>query len=149
MYVRPILAALIAAFTLSGCDWVDDNETEHAEAEGYVLSSDGAEIARLADARVTGRIDVKAGAETRPLLLTLTDHDGKSIPESRLGPEFTLRWEIRNPSVAEVRPDAANRWALLVKGLKADSTSVRIFLLHNGHDDLKTPPAGIPIFVTP
>ena len=79
-----LLLAFVVLFAACGADDnpVDDDDQEHADADGFILKVDGNEIYRQFQGTQTGNITLKVGDELDVLTMFL-DHDGDEfLPEA-------------------------------------------------------------------
>lgn len=127
---------------------VSDSHTDHdhAEAVGLLISSGGVEFVRYEKGQVSGELQVKNGDMTPLLTITFIAEDGDLFqPE---GEEYTLKWEVENPDIADIVQHAEDgAWRLHVKGMATGSTSVVFKIFHGDHADFVSLP--IPVRVLP
>ena len=141
-----VFFSLLCSLTLLSCDDnpVEDDDHDHAPAEGLVLEMNGTALVTVHEGQVTGTITVAAGEKTDHITVEFTDHDGQHIHTDELGSEFSLGWTIADEAVAEFEHEG--RWGLHIHGLTAGNTTLEIRLNHGEHADFRTP--AIPIQVT-
>ena len=143
------VALLLTVLTLIltvGCDNPassddHDDHDEHEHAEGAVLKMNGAEIVRIADGIIqSGQIEVSEGEKTPLITIYFLTEDGDEFQPD--DPDYSLRWDQINESIAEVEQHAEDgKWGFHIHGLASDSTTVRFRMWHNGetHADYETP----------
>ena len=173
-----LLIAFVVLFAACGADDnpVDDDDQEHADADGFILKVDGNEIYRQFQGTHEGSITLKVG-EKLDVLTVFLDHDGDEfLPE---GPEedeehgeeevFALAVSEFDSSIIEVHlyegerddheddrtegeehheDELAEKFTFEVEGLKAGETEFKFQLLHGDHPDF-TAALLIPVTVTP
>lgn len=113
----------------------DDHDDVHAEAIGFVIRSNGVEIARYENGEISGEIEVGVDKETALLSVRFIDEDGDLFtPDTRDG--FSLAWEIGDETIAELEQhEEDGAWSFHVSGLIAGSTTMVLKLNHGGHAD--------------
>lgn len=143
---RSIFVALFVfiVLLLTGCadNPVDGTEDDHAEVEGAVLFRDDQEIVRITDAVVSGDpglISVGIG-ESAVITVQWLDEEGDEVHDEDLHEaEYTLIVRDHDVQLLAVELVDGERWSFRVTGLAEGTTSVRIALDHNGHDDFLAP----------
>jgi len=145
-----LIVAVALATLIFGCDKDnpvdDDTHSEHAEAVGLVITQNSSEIVRYESGTVTGKITVKAGAET-PLLFVqfIDEHDGDLFtPDIE---HHSLAFTVSNAAIAEAIQTAKDGLGkFYIQGKTAGNTTVEIKILHEDHADFVSAP--IPVEVT-
>ena len=181
-FFRFTLLLLAFGVLLAACGEDDnpvaDSESEHADADGFVLKVDGNQIYRQFQGTHEGSITLKVGEELDVLTMFL-DHDGDEfLPEGSEeegehdhGEEevFGLALSEFDSSIIEIHlyegegdeheddhaeegehhdDERAEKFTFEVKGLKAGETAAKLQLLHGDHPDF-TGALSIPVTVTP
>jgi len=155
--------ALTCLFSFAGCSNSDDNpagdDGDHAEAFGTALIV-GSDTLVIADGNVvTGSLAVTFPDTLGPIQVWFLDEDGEWFrPEAHdHGPlassedevvELDVR--IENEAMASARLGHEDgeewEWAFYLNSITTGTTTLRIALLHEGHDDYVSPQ--IPVVVT-
>lgn len=141
---RFILFAAILAFT-AGCDNpVEDNHEDHADAHGFILLVDGAEVVRSEDVVVTDTLFLSLG-DTTVVAVEFLDEDGDHIHDEDLEDDFELDVASTDPDVVEIV--SRDDWSFALRGASADTAVVEVGLLHmpQQHHDLT--PREVPVVV--
>lgn len=139
-----VLIAFSASVYLSGCgeDEIITPQVEHFEPEGLLIKPEG-----LPDTLVYYFQGVfMAGKDSLTVAVGDTsahlDIDFLDVNQNQITPpndnEHSLAWIVANTSVVNVFSDEP--WAFHISGLTADTTSLILKVLHNGHSDFTTLP---------
>lgn len=146
-FIRLSTIILFLFILVTGCD---DNPTEneehdHFEAVGLVITDSGNEIVRNENGQVTGKITVKNGEETALLRIKFIDeHDGDLVTPTE--DEYTLGYTIDDETVAEFEQHSEDgKWNFHIHGKKIGSTTIEIKILHEGHSDFVSLPITIEV----
>jgi len=141
-----ILIGFVAGATLVACSSnpVDEDDHDHAEAEGLVLEINGVNVVTVSQGNVSGQITVANGASTGHISVEFLDHSGQHLHMDELGAEFSMSWTIVDISIVDV--EQVSRWVIRIRGKATGSTSIELMLNHGEHADFRTPP--IPVEVT-
>ncbi|MEO1023343.1 MAG: hypothetical protein AAFW89_12440 [Bacteroidota bacterium] len=130
---------LFAALSFTACDnSSDDDDHEHADAEGFVLRMNGQDVVtQLPDADVTGGFTIAAGEETPLITIQFIDHDGDFFqPE---GDEYSLRATFSTPEIAEFEQhEEDGTWSFHIHAEAVGTTNMTLQLYHNDHSDFDT-----------
>lgn len=139
---------VVAAGTISGCDWVDsDGEEEHIRPEGLVLEMNDEEIVTYENGVVTGQITVAVGAETDHIHVHFLDADGEEIEHDHAEDDHDIVFEVGDETIAEVEQheeDGHDEFHVL--GKQVGTTTLRVHIGHGDHFDFSS--KNIPIEVT-
>lgn len=139
--------AFAVMLLLNACNTIDHGDTAHNEPAGLTLALSGREAVRYHALQVTGKLTLQSGQEAGPIIVSFLDDGGDVIPTSEMEEGTSLAWTVADPAVLTARQDSADAWSFYAVGHKADTTSIVIRLLHNGHDDFLSMP--IPVEVLP
>ncbi len=146
------LLVLLVSLLMVSCSDDDnpasDSHSEHMDAVGVALVMDGDTLAMAtsADAAdVSGGVEVAEGATLGPILVHFLDDEGNWFrPETDEDGDHSL--ELRYSTlVADITVDTAN-WSFTVEGVEAESSALRVAILHEDHDDYLSPE--LPLIVT-
>lgn len=143
--IPTVLASLaFALFAIAGCTDNPVTPEEHAEPVGLVVFEGQTEIVRVEESVVTGAFDLLNGAVSPLYTLQFIDEEGDLfVPDD---PDFAPDAIVADATVVEVvRGDPAD-WDFRLRGLKTGTTSIRLVILHGGHEDFTSPE--IPVTVT-
>lgn len=156
----PLFALAVVFALFVGCSEDDDNpagdDSEHAEAYGCVLLF-GLDTLAIADTTaVTGGLTVAVDDTLGPIEVWFLDEHGDPFRPQRddAGPldedEHELDIRIVNGTLATARLgheiSEEFEWAFFLNGLSTGATTLRVAILHEGHDDFTS--ALIPLTVT-
>lgn len=156
------LFALACAFAFFiGCSDDDDNpagdDSDHAEAFGCILIFGTDTLATADTSAVTGSISLSVNDTLGPIEVWFLDENGELFrPEHDVaGPldveEHELDIRVANSTIAVARLgheiSEELEWAFYLDGLSAGATTLRVVILHEGHDDFTS--ALFPLTVTP
>lgn len=144
----PRLLCLALALAFVACDNSDETQDEHhLEAFGVALVSGADTLVRAEGgqaADVSGLLSLQVN-QARTLALHFLDDEGHWFrPEPDPDGEHTCAVD-HNGSV-QVEIDSLN-WMVTLTGLQADSSSLRVRVLHLGHDDFVSP--DLPLVIEP
>jgi len=134
-YLYLMLIVIIPLFLLHCKDDnpVDDDESEHAEAEGLIITSPTDTVFIYKEGTVTGTLQIKTGQTSPMLTVQFYDADGDVFqPDTD---HHQLGYEISNTSFLQLIEQTGTPWQFVLKGLTVGSTNFRIKILHEGHDD--------------
>ena len=156
-YLFTIFMVLTAA-GLAACDSnpVEEDDEEHSEAYGLRLVQNGVEVYQVLDGQVTCPqapcgITVAEGAETG-VTVSFLDVDGDLIHDDDLEEDYSLGFEMADPTIAEAEQRAQDgKWSFHVLGERAGETRMVVKLVHLGdisHADFQTPPLDSPNALT-
>ncbi|NUO18217.1 hypothetical protein HUU59_02040 [bacterium] len=154
-----VFACAIALFI--GCSNDDDNpagdDSDHAEAFGCVLILGTDTLATADTSAVTGSISLSVNDTLGPIEVWFLDENGELFrPEHDVaGPldveEHGLDIRVANTTIADARlgheVSEDIEWAFYLDGLSEGATTLRVVILHEGHDDFTS--ALFPLTVTP
>ena len=158
--LKPYVTLLFTGMLLftTGCEDDDhdhDHDEDHTDADGFVLETEaGVEVYREFEGTQTGGVTLSVG-ETLELMVHFLDHEGNEIEHSDDdhddhgddhdddGDGLVVSENDATIAVVEVEghdeedgddhDDHGN--ALHVEGVSAGSTSFKLQLMHDGHDD--------------
>lgn len=146
-----VLFILSASVYLHGCgeDEIIAPQEEHFEPEGLLIKPEGLPdtlVYYFQGTFMAGKdsLTVAVGDTSAHLDIDFLDANQNQITAPNDN-EHSLAWTIANTSVVNVFSDEP--WAFHITGLTADTTSITLKVLHNGHSDFTTLP--IKIRVTP
>lgn len=144
------ILALTGVLALGACDDDPvDNDDEHQEPVGLVISNGGTDLVTVNGTTVTGSLTVDAATETAHLDVEFLDDNG-----NRFTPDESDEWlrvSIADPSVAEWEQDEPGEFGGHLHGEAAGTTSAIFDLMHgavnssSAHADYTSPT--IPIVV--
>ncbi|MBK6767001.1 MAG: hypothetical protein IPG71_12080 [bacterium] len=152
------LAFLILAV---GCSDEEDNpagnDTDHAEAYGCALVV-GTDTLAIADSSaVTGGLEVTAGDTLGPVAVWFLDEHGDwfrpehdhVVPLDDETHELDVRLTDTNLASVRLGHEISEEleWAFFLDGSQSGATTLRIAILHEGHDDFTS--ALIPVAINP
>ena len=143
--VAALLAIGALAMSVSGCGENPVTPNEHFEARGLVLSIDGTEIVRVDSGRVTGRLDLRVGDTTQRFVPRFIDADGdlvvpNSTPDQNGRYEYEVVLTMGDSTIASVvRNGSLPIRGFRLRGAARGSTTLELRLLHEGHDDFRSP----------
>lgn len=162
---RNLICALFAAclFIWSGCSDSEDNpagpDDDHAEAFGTALIVGTDTLVVVNGNFVTGSLAVMLPDTLGPIQVWFLDESGAwfrpeahdHVPLAATEEEVVeLDVRVEHPAVATVRLGHEDgeefEWAFYLNSVAPDTTTLRIALLHEGHDDYVSP--RIPVAVT-
>jgi len=153
-----ISISVLFVFTLiTGCkdnSVDDDHNEEHAEVGGAAFTASGNRVVTYWNAKVKGQFEV-AQSSTSPTIEIkfLSDLDSSKTADTHTE-ELTLKLTVADTSVAVatvaipaglMKTAHEDDYAMIIRGKKAGSTTVKVSLLHGGHPDFETLP--IPVVV--
>ena len=150
--VSPVLFLLLATIFAGACsdNPVPVTNDDHFEAKGLVLVRQGIDSIFVENAQVRGALQVRKNDSTGyfDVFFLREDTGARDLPTSD---EYSLGWTIGDSTVVAVEAPPSDghghaHYEFRLRGLKADTTSISIRLLHNGHPDFASPP--IPVTVT-
>lgn len=144
------LFALACAFAFFiGCSDDNDNpagdDSDHAEAFGCILILGTDTLATADTSAVTGSITLSVNDTLGPVEVWFLNEDGElfrpeheeAVPLDQEGHELDIR--VGNSTIASARlgHDISEEleWAFYLDGLSAGETTLRVVILHEGHDD--------------
>ncbi|MCC6476899.1 hypothetical protein IT157_07555 [bacterium] len=145
----PLFALAFAVAFLNGCSDDEDNpagdDSEHAEAFGCLLIMGGDTLVRVDSSSVSGALSVTTGDTLGYIEVWFLDEDGDVFrPEhDHAGPldedEHELEIRISDQAIAttELGHEISEslEWAFEIAGVSSGSTTLRVVILHEGHDD--------------
>lgn len=157
----PLFALAVVFALFVGCSEDEDNpageDSEHAEAYGCVLIFGSDTLVTADTTAVTGGLTVAVDDTLGPIEVWFLDEDGDLFrPEhDDAGPldheehELDIRIEDGTLATASLGHEISEEfeWAFYLNGLSAGTTTLRVAILHEGHDDFTS--ALIPLTVTP
>ena len=174
-----LLLAFVVLFAACGEDDnpVADGDSEHADADGFVLKVDGNQIYRQFQGEHEGSITLKVEEELEVVAAFLDHDEEKFFPEAPAEDEehdhdghgedevFALAISEFDSSIVEIHlhegeeddhagesegheDELAEKFTFEVSGLKAGETTFKLQLLHSGHADF-TGALLVPVTVTP
>lgn len=143
--------ALTAVLALGACDDdpVGNDDEEHQDPVGMVVSSGGVDLVTVTGNTVTGTLSVAAGEETAHLDVEFLDDEG-----DRFAPEDADEWlrvTIADPAVADWEQDTPGEFGGHLHGEAAGSTTARFEIMHgpvndpSSHADYRSP--DIPVVI--
>lgn len=132
---------LLMISLIAGCNPTGSEEELHDEPFGLVLLTGGVTLAEQRDGVVTyasgSSLSVPAGDETPLITLRFLDEDGDRFTPDE--PEYELDWAIGNSDVLGVHQhEEEGKWNFHLEGEQAGTTSIRFFLMHDGHSDFES-----------
>ena len=144
------IVSIVSILFFAGCK--DDNpvnhdeDSDHAEAAGLIITQDGTEIVRYEEGAVTGNISVHVDESTPVLSVQfISEEDGDLFtPDSD---HHSLVCEVAYESIATYEKQEGSDWSFFIHGVAAGSTTIEIKIFHEGHSDFVSLP--ISIEVTP
>ena len=152
-YMWILLAALLPGLVLLNACSDDDNpassdDGHHMDAVGVAFVMDGDTLVKVTSADVAdvvGELEVHEGETLGPILVHFLDDEGNWFrPEHEEDADHSL--ELRYSSlVASITVDEAE-WSFTVEGVEADSSALRVAIIHGDHDDYLSPE--IPLIVS-
>ncbi|GAB5466484.1 MAG: hypothetical protein Kapaf2KO_19200 [Candidatus Kapaibacteriales bacterium] len=135
-----LLAVSMGAF-LTSCDEDDhdhDHDEEHLEVEGWVIYDGETEILRITD-ESTGTPELMIDQGLKSYELKIIDHDGEEEEIGHDGDdEYTVEVEITDDNIATGSYNDASH-SLEMNGKAEGSTTMIIKILHENHEDARTP----------
>ena len=124
---------------LSACkNSTSSSEEEHADAEGFVLTMNGADIVtQLPGGTLSGEIELEPEEETDLITIYFLDDDGDRFqPEET---EFTLGFEFEDDGIAEFEQhEEDGKWSFHIHAETTGITDMRLKLMHGDHSDFET-----------
>ena len=142
-YGVAVIVFLIMSGLVACSNPAEDDDHEHADAEGLVLVLGGEEVVRVEEAEVTGSLTVGAGETTSDITVEFFDHDGHEVHAEDLDEEFSLGVEVRGSEIVTVA--YTGRWTFTLQGDEAGDTAIRVQLLHDDHPDFTTPDISVTV----
>ncbi|MFA7330554.1 MAG: hypothetical protein WC326_05700 [Candidatus Delongbacteria bacterium] len=142
---------LALALGFTACDDNDDTHEDehHLEAFGVALVLNGDTLVKSMSgeaSEVVGRLELLVSQPTGPILLHFLDEEGAWFrPEADPDGEHSFAL-THDPARLSVVPDNL-AWSFQLTGLAADSTSLIVRVLHEGHDDYVSP--ALPVLIQP
>lgn len=132
--------AVLGTFVFSACSnsTSSNDEEEHADAEGFVLTMNGADIVtQLPDSTISGEIELEPGEETDLISIYFFDDDGDRFQPDE--PEFSLGFEFEKEGIAEFEQhDEDGKWSFHIHAEAVGITDLELKLMHGGHSDFTT-----------
>jgi hypothetical protein len=139
------LLSILALVFFQACkdNPVGDDDHNHKEAVGLVLTSSGVELVRYeAPNTPTGEIIIPAGSETDLITVNFIAEDNDLFQPDE--PEYTLGQTIADETIAEFEQhEEDGKWRFHIKGLQAGTTTITLNILHNDHSDFTSQPITI------
>ncbi len=141
---------LAAGLIWAGCDWVSDEESEHAEAYGLEVTQGAETVARVFEAQAAGSLRVTVGAAPTAFRIVFLDRRGARLAEQDMEPEHRLEWTVTGAAEAvRIASDPQQRFGFTVEGRQAGGAALTIRLMHGEHADFTTPAGAVPITAAP
>lgn len=141
---RFILFAAILSST-AGCDNpVEDNHEDHADAHGFILLVDGAEVVRSEEVEVTDTLFLSL-EETTVVAVEFLDEDGDHIHDEDLEGDFALDVASTDPEIVEIV--SRDDWSFGLRGARADTAVIEVGLLHMAQQHYDLAPREVPVVV--
>lgn len=125
-------------YVFSACKNPTSTEEEHADAEGFVLTMNGADIVtQLPGGTISGEIELKPGDETDLISIYFLDDDGDRFQPDE--PEFSLGFKFKKDGIAEFEQhEEDGTWSFHIHAAAAGITDLNLKLMHGGHSDFTT-----------
>lgn len=143
--------ALAFVFTITSCTNEDPSspQVEHFEPEGWVLiDAAGTRFMTIWQGKFDEGSDtsmtIQAGVTSDHIDVKFLNSDKEEInaPEDE---DHSFGWEIANEAIAKIDQDEPGEYEFHLKGIEAGTTTLELFVLHEGHVDVRT--IKIPIIV--
>jgi len=80
---------------------------------------------------------VPFGEDTDHISIKFFDAEGKEI-EPPTDTQKSLSWEINDTTVVDLERHDGEEWEFHLFGKKKDTTSIQFFVMHNGHNDVRS-----------
>ncbi|MEX0927852.1 MAG: hypothetical protein WD266_08005 [Balneolales bacterium] len=142
---------LASALALACDNPVDNDDHDHAGAEGFVLTSSGEEVVRYENElflfnEESGfavddqlRIFEAASAEFEIVFL---DHDGDHFTPDD---DLMLDWLIGNQDIVDLQHADENKWSFQLNGISEGETTVTFYIVHGEHNDFTSLPLPVQV----
>ena len=132
--------AVLGTFVFSACSnsTSSNDEEEHADAEGFVLTMNGADlVTQLPGGTISGEIELEPGEETDLISIYFFDDDGDRFQPDE--PEFSLGFEFEDEGIAEFEQhEEDGKWSFHIHAEAEGITDLKLKLMHGGHSDFTT-----------
>ena len=136
--------------TLSSCKEEDPIEPahEHFDAVGMVLlNSDSTVFLNIFEGMVQSEnkeINLKINDSTDFYIIKFLDENGNliEVPDEE---HKTFSWDIADHDIFQINFKNENGWFISFKGLNIGTTNVVFKIMHEDHNDFKTP--AVPVIV--
>jgi hypothetical protein len=111
---------------------------DHDEAIGMALFREDVMVASILRGVPGDSLRVAAGVTSEDYDVRFYDED-EDIFEAH-DDDKIFAWEIEDPSIVEVVQDAGKegKFEFRLRGVKAGSTTIEFFIMHEGHADFRT-----------
>jgi hypothetical protein len=145
---KQYIVVLMLFIAISGCDKdnpVDpgDEDDDHAEAEGFIITAADSEIVRYENGAVTGAIEVNSGETIISFAVTFLDENDSLFTPDTV--HHTLKIDVADTAKIAVRLSASDPWKFSITGIMAGETQIVIKIFHNDHEDFVSLP--VPVIV--
>lgn len=131
-----------------------DHNEQHAEVGGAAFNASGNRLVTYWDTKVKGQFEVAAGSISPVMTIKfLSDLDSSKAADTH-SEDLTLKLTVADTSIAVASiaiPSGIQKtaheddYAMILRGKKAGSTTLKVSLLHGDHPDFETLP--IPIII--
>ncbi len=142
---RCILLILLAASTIGLASCGEDNPAQpktecptHVDVDGLTIEQNGARLSSQWEGTVLGAIEVGVDATLAPLAIVFLDADSSRVSFAPECTDFSLAFEVSNPTVAICERAPGTPWSVSIRGVSAGETSVRFRVLHGDHFDFSS-----------
>lgn len=153
-YTKLLSIIILASFLAVACDNPVNNDEEHPEAEGFVLTSSGVEIVRYEGGEFAfndnseythdGQVHVPEGQETPLVRIDFLDPDGNEFSPEDDG--SSLDWQIADETIAEIEQhEEDGKWRFHIRGIEEGETTIRFILMHGDHADFESLPMPVEV----
>ena len=136
-----IFLPLLLVLAVAACnESPTDDDDDHAEPDGMVLSVDGQTLTYDGDSQTwDGELELELGEETGHATVTFVDHDGDGI---HIDDDLYLEVTMADASIAEFEQDTPGEFGGHFHGEALGETEATFMLMHgavgSGHADFVT-----------
>lgn len=137
------LSFLIITGSMSLTSCKDDDpvsaQEEHFEAIGIHFSSSGIELGKILRGVTTDTLFAPLGSLSDHIEVKFYDED-ENLVNAPDDEDETFGWQIDDATIAEVFQDTGEEgsFEFHLRGLKAGSTKIEFFIVHEGHNDFRS-----------
>lgn len=143
-YARVIVAIVVIGWFIAGCENpVDTRHEEHTEAHGFLLFAQDQEVVRVEGGSSDDTLFVPVGGTSPEIVVGFLDEHGDNLPHDELDEDLRLVYTLTTDGSVELAERGT--WSFVLLGIEADTSSLKLDLMHVDHSDLTTPP--IPVVV--
>ncbi|MBK8233802.1 MAG: hypothetical protein IT349_16430 [Candidatus Eisenbacteria bacterium] len=140
-----LVAALLLGGGLTGCgddNPADDGEPacEHLDADGLLLRESDEVIVTQWQGATSGEVHAHHEETSEPIRVRFLDADSLETVPAAACVDHALRFEVADPTIAEISAVDGDRWAFTVRGLADGKTTFRIRVWHGDHADFTSLP---------